>query len=141
MLQRTVDAPTPQVLEETVEVGMLVPHERVQQRTAEQFEDAPQHPEETVETVISVSHERVQQRAAEQAEDWPQFPTEVVEAVEVTEVTETSSQDLWLRTLEQFFDETRHQSPSRLRERGRKLRVFGVGHSWEERLPSFGCEL
>ena len=37
MQQRTVDAPTPQ----TVEVGWLVLHERVQQRAAEQIEDAP----------------------------------------------------------------------------------------------------
>ena len=51
----------------------------------------------------AVSHERVQQRAAEQIEDAPQFPAEVVEAVEVTGVTETSSQDLWLRTLKQFL--------------------------------------
>ena len=29
----------------------LVLHERMQQRTAEQFEDAPQHPEETVAVV------------------------------------------------------------------------------------------
>ena len=34
MQQQTVCAPTPQVLEETVEVGRLVQHERVQQRTA-----------------------------------------------------------------------------------------------------------
>ena len=43
-------------------------------------------------------------------------------------MTETSSQDLWLRTLEQFLDETRHESLSRFQERGRELRVFGVGH-------------
>ena len=48
--------------EETVEAVTLVPHERVQQRTAEQIEDAPQHPEETVEAVTLVPHERVQQR-------------------------------------------------------------------------------
>ena len=81
MQQRTVDAPTLQVLEETVEVGRLVLHERVQQRTAEQAEDLPQHPEETVEMVRSVSHERVQQRAVEQAEDLPQSPEETVEVV------------------------------------------------------------
>ena len=118
MQQRTVDAPTPQVLAETVEVGRLVLHERVQQRIAEQFEDAPQHVEETVEMVRSVSYERVQQRAAEQIEDAPQFRAEVVEAVEVTGVTETSSQDLWLRTLKQFLDETRHESLSRFQEEG-----------------------
>ena len=56
MQQRTVCAPTPQVLEETV--GRLVLHERVQLRTAEQTEDAPQYPEETVEMVRSVSHDR-----------------------------------------------------------------------------------
>ena len=41
----------PLVLEETVEVGRLFPHERVQQRTAEQIEDAPQSPAEAVEAV------------------------------------------------------------------------------------------
>ena len=41
----------------------------VQQRTDEQFEDAPQHLEETVEMVMSVSHERVQQRTDEQVEE------------------------------------------------------------------------
>ena len=35
MQQRTVDAPMPQVLEETVEVGKLVPHEQAQQQTSE----------------------------------------------------------------------------------------------------------
>ena len=50
----------------------LVPHERVQQRTAEQIEDAPQSSEETVEAVTLVPHERVQQRTAEQIEDLPQ---------------------------------------------------------------------
>ena len=39
MQQRTDDAPTPQVLEETVEVGRLVLYEIVQQRAAEQTED------------------------------------------------------------------------------------------------------
>ena len=80
------------MLEETVEVGRLVLRERVQQRIAEQFEDALQ------------------------------FPAEVVEA------------------LKQFLDETRHESLSRFLERGRELRVFGVGHSREEGPPSFGCE-
>ena len=102
MQQRTVDAPMPQVLEETVEAVGLVLHERAQQRTAEQFEDVPHHPEETVEMVRSVSHERVQQR-----EDAPQSPAEVVEAVtlvpreqaqrrtaeQIGEVPETASQD------------------------------------------------
>ena len=59
--------------EETVEAVTLVPHERVQQRTAEQIEDLPQHPEETVEAVTLVPHERVQQRTAEQIEDAPQL--------------------------------------------------------------------
>ena len=49
--------------------------ERVQQRTAEQAEDAPQSPEETVE-MRWVSRERVQQRTAEQTEDAPQSPEE-----------------------------------------------------------------
>ena len=44
----------------------LVPRERVQQRTAEQIEDAPQSPEETIEAVTLVPRERVQQRTAEQ---------------------------------------------------------------------------
>ena len=57
MQQRTVDAPTTQVLEMAVEVGRLVLHERVQQRTAEQFEDAPQSPAEAVEAVTSVPRE------------------------------------------------------------------------------------
>ena len=52
----------------------LVPRERVQQRTAEQIEDAPQSPEETVEAVTLVPRERVQQRTAEQIEDVPQSP-------------------------------------------------------------------
>ena len=55
------------------------------------------------------------------------FQQEVVEAVEVTEATETSCQDLWMRTLKQFFDETRHESRSRFLERGREQRVVGVG--------------
>ena len=54
MQQRTVDAPTPQVLEETVEVGRSVSHERVQQRAADQIEDAPQSPAEVVEAVRTV---------------------------------------------------------------------------------------
>ena len=62
--------------EETVEAVTLVPHERVQQRTAqrtaEQIEDAPQSSEETVEAVTLVPHERVQQRTAERIEDAPQ---------------------------------------------------------------------
>ena len=124
----------------TVEVGRLVLHERVQQRTAEHFEDAPPHRGETVEMVRSVSHEQVQQRTAEQTEDAPQSPTEVVEAVEVTEVTETSSQDLWLRTLEQFLDETWHESLSRFPERVVRKEFFGAGHSCVEGLHSFHCE-
>ena len=59
MRQRTVDAPMLQELKETAELVKLVSQERVQQRIAEQFEDAPQNPEETVEMVRSVSHERV----------------------------------------------------------------------------------
>ena len=54
MQQRTVDAPTPQVLEETVEVGRSVSHERVQQRAAEQIEDAAQSPASVVEAVRTV---------------------------------------------------------------------------------------
>ena len=45
---RTVDAPMLQVLEETVEVVRLVPHKRVQQRTAEQIVHVPHFLEETV---------------------------------------------------------------------------------------------
>ena len=40
------------IKEQTVEIA--VPRERVQQCTAEQFEDAPQNPEETVEAVTFV---------------------------------------------------------------------------------------
>ena len=86
-----------------VDLVRLVQQERVQRRTAEV----------AVDVVELVSQERVQQRAAEQIEDAPQFRAEISEAVEVTEVTVTSSQDPWLRTLEQFLDETRHESFSR----------------------------
>ena len=48
MQRRTVDVPTPQVLEETVEVVSLA-HEGAQQRTAKQIEDVPQFSEDTVE--------------------------------------------------------------------------------------------
>ena len=57
--QRTVDVPMPQVLEETVEVVRLASHERVQQRTAEQFVDVPQILEENVDVVRLVPQERV----------------------------------------------------------------------------------
>ena len=77
----------PQHPEETVEAVTLVPHERVQQRTAEEIEDLPQHPEEIVEAVTLVPQERVQQRTAE-----------------IGEVPETASQDQRLhRTVEQAF--------------------------------------
>ena len=68
----------PQHAEETVEAVTLVPHERVQQHTAEQIEDLPQHPEETVEAVTLVPHERVQQHTAEEIEDLPQHAEETV---------------------------------------------------------------
>ena len=66
----------------------------------------------SVEAVKSILQERSPEWRCEQSE--------------VTEVTETLCQ-------------TRHESLSRFRERSRELRVFGVGHSWEEG-PSFGCE-
>ena len=50
--------------EKTVEAVTLVPRERVQQRTAEEVEDAIQSPEKTVEAVTLVPRERVQQRTA-----------------------------------------------------------------------------
>ena len=55
----------PRSPEETLEAVTSVSRERVQQRTAEQIEDAPQYPEETLEAVTSVLRERVQQRTAE----------------------------------------------------------------------------
>ena len=51
-----VDAPMPHVLEETVQAGRLVPHERVEQRTAKQIVDVPQF----LEVVRLVSQEQVQ---------------------------------------------------------------------------------
>ena len=45
-----------------------------------------------------------------------QYPSRA-EQSEVTEVNETSSKDLWMRTLEQFLDEMRHESLSRFLER------------------------
>ena len=71
------------------------------------------------------------QRSVEAVKSFPQerSPERRCEQSEVTEVTETSSQDLWLGTPEQFLDETRHESLSRFRERGRELRVFGA---WPE---------
>ena len=87
-------APVPQILEETVEVALtpdgasattdcrcanasgvgrgtvgvarLVPHVRVQQRTAEQIESVPRLPDEVVEEVVTlVTREREQQRNVE----------------------------------------------------------------------------
>ena len=55
--QRTADAPMSLVLEEIVEMVRSVSHERVQQRAAEQIEDAPQSPAEVVEAVTSVPRE------------------------------------------------------------------------------------
>ena len=57
--------------EETVEAVRVAQRERVQQRTAEQIEDAPQSPAE-VEAVTSVPRERVQQRTAETIGDVPE---------------------------------------------------------------------
>ena len=63
--QWTVDrAPVPQFLDETV-VLRLVPQERVQQQTAEQFMDVPQILEEHVDVVRLVPQERMQ-RVGEQ---------------------------------------------------------------------------
>ena len=47
----------PQIAKETAGVVRLVLHERVQQRTAEQIEDAPQSPAEVVEAVTLVPRE------------------------------------------------------------------------------------
>ena len=51
----------------------LLPRERVQQRLAEQIEDAPQSPEKkkTFEVVTLVPRKRVQQRTAEKIADVP----------------------------------------------------------------------
>ena len=94
----------PQSPEENVEAVTLVPRERVQQRTAEQTEDAPQSPEETVEVGTLVPHERVQQRTAEQIGEVPQFRRETCEQIGFVEVPETASEDLFLQnTVEQAF--------------------------------------
>ena len=58
--ERIVDVTVPQILLE------LISQERVQQRTAEQIEDASQFLKETVEMTRSVSHKRVQQHTVEQ---------------------------------------------------------------------------
>ena len=58
----------PQSPEETVDAVTLVLGDRVQQRTAEQIEDPPESQEETVQAVMLVPRERVQQRTAEQIE-------------------------------------------------------------------------
>ena len=64
----------------------LVPHERVQKRTAELIEDAPQSPAGVVEAVTSIPREQAQQRTAG----------------EIGEVPKTASQDQRLqRTVEQ----------------------------------------
>ena len=52
------------VLVETVEVGRLIPHERVQQRAVEQSEDAPQPPVVVVEAMTLVPREQAQQRTS-----------------------------------------------------------------------------
>ena len=51
----------------------------------EQSVDVLQHREETVEAVMSVPFERVQQRTAEQIEDAPQRLEEIVEMVRTVE--------------------------------------------------------
>ena len=59
------------------------------------------------------------------------------EKSEVIKLTETASQDqIWLRTLEQFLDETRHESHSRFCERIRELRRNGK----KEKNPSIFVE-
>ena len=58
-----------------VEVVRLAPHERVQQRTAEQIVEVPQFSEETVEMVSSAPRERVHHRTAEHSERWSKKPT------------------------------------------------------------------
>ena len=74
------EARPPGIAEHSVTTASL-PRERVQQRTAEEIDDAPQSPEETVEAVTPVPRERVQQHTAQQIEDTPQSPEETVEAV------------------------------------------------------------
>ena len=60
-------------MKENLEV-MVVPQERVQQRSLEEVEDVPQSPDETVELAKLVSHERGQQWSAERVEDVLQTP-------------------------------------------------------------------
>ena len=74
------EARPPGIAEHSVTTASLPP-ERVQQRTAEEIDDAPQSPEKTVEAVTPVPRERVQQCTAVQVEDAPQSPNETVEAV------------------------------------------------------------
>ena len=105
--QRTVDAPVPQVLEETVEVGRLDLHERVQQCSAEQIEDAPQFPAEVVEALTLVPLEQAQQRTAEK----------------IGEVPETASQVRRLqRTVEQAFSGPTGETRRKVRGAGECVR-------------------
>ena len=65
IVEQTVDVPTPQILEETVE-AISAPHERVQQRTVEQqIVDAV----EVVKAVKSVPQERISDGIGEQIVD------------------------------------------------------------------------
>ena len=93
----------------SVEVVKTSPEVRISARS--QFIGVPKTScQRSVEAVKGISQERSPKRRCELSE--------------VTVVTETSSQYLWLRTLEQFLEETRHESLSRF--------------PW--RPPSFGCE-
>ena len=91
--QRTVEQVVhePQSRQEAFGVR-VVPRERVKQHTAEQ--GVPQLREETVEAVSSIPCERVQQQAVKGMAG---------EQSEVTEVTETASQD---RNLQRALDQT-----------------------------------
>ena len=91
MPQTTADIPVPPAMEEkaavvhrdeAVEAVRSIPHERVQQHSAEQ--SLPRPREETVEAVRSIPRERVQQYIADQICHAPQGPEETVEVVTST---------------------------------------------------------
>ena len=87
----------------TVGVARLVPHVRVQQRTAEQIESVPRLPEEVVEEVVTlVPREREQQRTVESTRV-PQSREETVE-VPMPQIADETVQRVQQRTAEQLED-------------------------------------
>ena len=110
--------------EETLDMGRLVLHERVQQRSAEEIEVVPETPEETVEILRLVSRERAQQRTvdAPRPQDKDVFPMRVSERIfeqsGVIEVPETASQDQRSqRTVVQYLDVSAKVDKNVLQER------------------------